>query len=286
MAAGMKDKRPQTIQIFLPQGEPRGIRIAEVTTRVVQAVFVPRSKLADAGHRDELRSVGVYFLFGQPEDAAKPIVYIGEAEDCLSRLKQHNVNKDFWQYAIAVVSRTNHFTKAHVRYLEWFCIRKAKDVGRYSLDNGNDGGEPFVTEPMKADLMDAFDILNVLTSALGFPVVEPRPDEENAEVFYIKKKNAEGRGQMVEDGFTVLAGSRARTELTPSAGEWVRSTRKELVKQGILRDAGDHLLFVEPYTFNTPSGAATIVLGRKASGWQEWRSDSGMTLDALKRQTP
>ena len=44
----MPDKRPQTIQFFLPQGEPRGIRIADITTRIVQAVLVPRSKLAEA----------------------------------------------------------------------------------------------------------------------------------------------------------------------------------------------------------------------------------------------
>ena len=47
----MTDKRPQTIQFFLPQGEPRGIRIADITTRIVQAVLVPRSKLSEAAMR-------------------------------------------------------------------------------------------------------------------------------------------------------------------------------------------------------------------------------------------
>ena len=64
----MSDKLPKTIQFFLPQGEPRGVRIADITTRIVQAVLVPRTKLAEAMKRDELRSVGVYFLFGEPED--------------------------------------------------------------------------------------------------------------------------------------------------------------------------------------------------------------------------
>lgn len=91
----MTERRPQTIQFFLPQGEPRGIRIAEITTRIVQAVYVPRNKLAEATERPELRGVGVYFLFGQPEEQAKPLVYVGEAEDCLTRFKQHNANKDF-----------------------------------------------------------------------------------------------------------------------------------------------------------------------------------------------
>lgn len=37
---------PQTIQIYLPGGDPRGIRVAEVTTRIVQVVEVPRSLLS------------------------------------------------------------------------------------------------------------------------------------------------------------------------------------------------------------------------------------------------
>ena len=36
---------PKTIQIFLPGGDPRGIRIAEITTRILQVIEVPRSLL-------------------------------------------------------------------------------------------------------------------------------------------------------------------------------------------------------------------------------------------------
>lgn len=39
--------RPQTIQIFLPGGDPRGVRVAEITTRIVRVIEVPRSQLAD-----------------------------------------------------------------------------------------------------------------------------------------------------------------------------------------------------------------------------------------------
>ena len=30
--------RPQTIQIFLPAGDPRGVRVAEITTRIVRTI--------------------------------------------------------------------------------------------------------------------------------------------------------------------------------------------------------------------------------------------------------
>lgn len=89
----------KTIQTFLPTGGPRGMRIAEITKRIVQAVAVPRSNLAKATFRPELDHVALYFLFGETEQAARPLVYVGQTEDLRKRLVQHNVGKDFWQVA-------------------------------------------------------------------------------------------------------------------------------------------------------------------------------------------
>ncbi|MCB1086272.1 MAG: DUF4357 domain-containing protein, partial [Verrucomicrobiae bacterium] len=58
---------PKTIQIFLPGGDPRGIRVAEITTRIVQVIEVPRSLLGDFLKMPESDQVAVYFLFGQSE---------------------------------------------------------------------------------------------------------------------------------------------------------------------------------------------------------------------------
>jgi len=124
----------KTIQIYLPAGEPRGIRIAEITTRIVQAVLIPRSDLAQGKLRKELDLPGTYFLFG--EDEAKPIVYIGQAEDARKRFDSHDKTKPFWKTAIFCVSKTQNFTQAHIRYLEWYCMQRAKEVARYTLDNG------------------------------------------------------------------------------------------------------------------------------------------------------
>ncbi len=67
--------RPQTIQIFLPLGDPRGIRIAEITTRIVQLIEVPRPQLDVFLALPESEQVAVYFLFGQSDDGAEPEVY-------------------------------------------------------------------------------------------------------------------------------------------------------------------------------------------------------------------
>src|SRR5688500_12897796 len=92
----------KTIQIFLPDGNPRGVKIAEITSRTVQAVSIPRAHLDFACSRPELGNVGVYFLVGDSEEGEKPLVYVGEAEECVARLKQHNKGKDFWTTALAV----------------------------------------------------------------------------------------------------------------------------------------------------------------------------------------
>ena len=87
--------RPQTIQIFLPDGSPRSIKIAELTNRVVKAVLIPRNQLKNVAKRKEVGNVGLYFLFGKSNENAKSMVYIGEAEDCLVRLKQQTEKKNF-----------------------------------------------------------------------------------------------------------------------------------------------------------------------------------------------
>jgi len=95
--------RAKTIQIFLPGGDPRGIRVAEMTTRIVQVIEVPRSLLADFLAMPESGQVALYFLFGESEDGTDPRVYIGQTGDLRARLTSHNKEKDFWERAVVLI---------------------------------------------------------------------------------------------------------------------------------------------------------------------------------------
>ena len=273
----------KTIQIYLPYGEARGIRIGEITTRIVQAVLIPRTLLGKAKARPELKRVAVYLLLGESEESAKPIVYVGQTENPGKRLDQHTGDeaKAFWQTAVVFVSKTNSFTQTHVRYLEYHCQTRARDAGRYSLHNKLEA-EPHVTEPIMADLLDTFETMSVLVSALGFPVFDPMPKAVEKDVFYCKGVDAEGRGRYVEDGFVVFAGSVVRPDIVASARETV-AARDRLFSSNILAKLEGKTVFQEDYQFRSPSGAATMVLGRRANGWVEWKTEDGKTLDELKR---
>ena len=103
----------KTIQIFLPGGDPRGIRVAEITTRIVQVIEVPRSLLQDFLKMQESDQVALYFLFGEAEDGSEQKVYLGQTGDLRARLVTHNKEKEFWQRALVLISRTNSLTQTH-----------------------------------------------------------------------------------------------------------------------------------------------------------------------------
>ncbi|MEX1014596.1 MAG: GIY-YIG nuclease family protein [Candidatus Paceibacterota bacterium] len=278
--------RPQTIQIFLPDGSPRSVKIAEITNRVVKAILVPRNKIEYIATRKELNKVGIYFLFGESADKAKPIVYIGEAEDCLDRLKQHNRTKEFWNYAVIMVSKINAFTKSHAKYLEHVSINQAKESNRYDTENQTAPSKPFVTESMEADLLDSFDTIKILLSTLGFPVYEKVGKEQitTKELLILKGRNVRAEGDLIDDGFVVFKGSQAKKQTVPSCHEYIINLRMKLVKDQIMIERNGNYEFVQDYVFNSPSTAAAIVLGRNTNGWIKWKNKSGKTLDELKRK--
>jgi hypothetical protein len=280
----MLDSRPKTVQIFLPDGNAQSVRIAEITSRTVQVVQIPRPKLSAAETRDEVKRVGVYFLFGDVgDDASKPPAYIGEAENCFQRLTEHHKHKGFWTTAVTITSKTRSFTKAHARRLEYDCIRQARKAGRFRLQNTQTPREPHIPEPMLAELRDNFGTIQTLLSMLGFPILNPIATEETKRLLHCRSQEAEATGEYTEDGLVVFAGSTIDPEVAPSAGDAIHRRRQELQEDGVLTQKDGTLVFAEDHLFNSPSGAAGVVLGRSSNGWRAWTDEQGRTLDDLER---
>jgi hypothetical protein len=275
----------KTIQLFLPDGNPRSIKIAEITSRTVQAILIPRIKLDYIFSREELSNVGVYLLIGNPEEEVKPLLYVGEAEDCKTRLKQHNSTKDFWNYAIAIISKTHYFTKTHIKFLEAYMHQEASRINRYKLENSTNPTMPYVAEWMEADLLDNFDTIKILVSTLGFPIFDEIRTTQKTDLLYCKGKDALASGQFTDEGFLVLAGSKCNLHESNTAGNWIINMRKRLAEENILKIKADVYEFTSDYLFGSPSGAACAVLGRRSNGWLEWKYKNGKTLDEVKRQT-
>ncbi len=275
----------RTIQMYLPDGNPRGVKIAEFTSRTIQVVAVPRAQLDYAVSRPELGNVGVYFLFGESGGSNLPVLYIGEAEDCANRLKQHNKQKDWWTVALVCVSKTMEFTKVHVKFLEWYCHHQASDTGRYKLENGNIPPKAHISEPVEADLMDHFETMRTLCSTLGYPLFDKPQKARSKDRLTCKGKKAKASGEYTEDGLVVFAGSIANREFSKASHAYLKTIQEGLLEDGVMETVdGETLRFAKDHVFSSPSQAAAIVLARNANGWTEWKYPDGRTLDEVKRK--
>ncbi len=276
------NQTPKTIQIFLPGGDPQGIRVAEITTRILQVIEIPRKLLSDFFQMPESSQVGVYFLFGESDENDEPKVYIGQTGDLASCLATHNKKKDFWERALVVISRTNSMTQTHAVFLEWYCLQACRKAERFADENGNSGSQPHTPAPLEADCLEIFDTAKTLLATLGYPVFEPvvksitEDDIENEDdkIYYCKASGADGRGQYTSEGFVVLKGSIGRKQNVPSViGTSIERTREKLLKSGVFRVEGDNVICQKNHLFGSPSMAAMSLMG-----------DNCKWLESLERQ--
>jgi len=233
---------PKTIQIFLPSGDPAGVRIAEITTSVVRVIEFPRQELEAFLKMPEAKQVGVYLLFGEDEESGSQQLYIGQSGELSKRLSQHNQRKDFWSKAVAIVSLTNNLTQTHVLFLEWLAIKEAKSVGRYQLENGNEGSKPYTPAPMEADCYEIFNVAKTLLGTLGHPVFKSltKSKVKQNEVFYCTRNGLKGKGLLTDEGFVMLKGSIGNLEI-PDIYLGKIQSRDKLVKRGVLVVNGNQI---------------------------------------------
>lgn len=278
----------QTIQIYLPSGEAGGIRIAEITTRLVQVIWIPRLRLAEASQRPELERVGCYLLRCQHATPGEPDLYIGESEEIRRRLNQHHQRDEKlpgWDVAVAIIAKDGSFTKTHGLMLQYLAYQRAVEVGRYRTDQRQRPAEPKVPDALRDDCLDALDQADFLCALLGVPVFARIEQNLSQKAAFIisTKTGADAKGHPTDDGFVVLKGSVCVDAIRDSAPPYVQQTRDRLFADGVLVRQGKSLTFTSDHAFDSPSGAAAIVVGGAANGWDVWKSADGRSLHEAVR---
>lgn len=104
--------KPYSLRIFVPGGDPDGLRTIEKSNWNGSGIVIPRALLSEAKARKELIRTGVYILLGPPEESGLPRIYVGEGDPIRPRLELHAAKKDFWTSCIAFTSKDEHLNKA------------------------------------------------------------------------------------------------------------------------------------------------------------------------------
>ncbi len=154
-----------TLRMFVPDGDPGGVRFIDRMNWTGLGIVFPRSKWSEVKSRVEFARTGVYILTGYSEgDDELLTVYVGQADGIKNRIDSHALNKDFWDTGIVFVSNSGGgLNRAHVTWLEYALVARAHEMKRCKIGNGNAPQEPALSEAEKADIQ-AFlrEILQIL----------------------------------------------------------------------------------------------------------------------------
>lgn len=203
----------------------------------------------------------------------------------LARLDQHAKNKDFWTHAAVFISKDQNLNKAHVQYLEASLIALANEAKRCELDNGNVPQLPALSEADAADAEGFLDDVLLCLPVVGINFFEKaKAPKAKGRDLMLKSKGIEARGTDSPEGFVVRAGSTAVKSAAPSIQAFLVELRQALEDKGVLTDVGNVFRLAQDYSFNSPSTAAGVLLGRSANGRTEWKDKKGHSLKEIQEQ--
>jgi hypothetical protein len=251
----------RSIRLFLADGTPHGLIVADIGNWSGKVLCCPRSRIAELLRRPEAGRTGIYVQIGpDPDHAGKLLAYIGEADDIAARMRHHlrSDSKDFFDRVAFVVSSDEMLTKAHARYLESRLI-----------------------EADRVDMEMFIDQLRIILPLVGFDLFRPRrpvsmapvAGVESSPIFTFSTGGASATARETEDGFVVLGGSTAKTTTSATFQAGYQALRDRLLADGSLApgSSDDLLTFASDVVFASSNAAAAVVAGRSASGPIEWK---------------
>ncbi|MGE4285097.1 MAG: GIY-YIG nuclease family protein [Phycisphaerae bacterium] len=279
----------KTIKLFLTEGKPNGLTIAELQQWTGIALACPRSEVQKLTQRSEATKPGVYILTGQDEESQFPVAYIGEAENIASRIKEHHRTLDFWDRICFFTQKDDNLTKGHIRYLEARMIQVAQEAKRMPLKNGSSPSPANIPLP-ESDLADMeyfLEQMQMVLPVLGIDLLQPQPivtaedaAENTAEspIFEFKARDAVATAKFVNGEFVVVKDSLVQKKTSIKCPKWIIGLRDELLQNGVLAETEGFYIFSDNHAFNSPSKASAVIAGRASNGRLDWKvKDTGQS---------
>lgn len=281
----------RTIQLFLVDGKPTGLRKATIHGWTGLLFVSGASAFGDLTAREEVDRTGVYILSGpDPDKPGGTRAYIGSGNSVAERIKQSAIKRDFWETAITVTTSDDDLSKGHAEFLEARLIQVTAQARRVTLDNSTqpDTQRRRLPEADVANMEQFLANLRIILPVIGLDMLKPQPkavtqtaqpvdERTTGEVqFEIRHKSGVRATAVEEEGeFIVLEGSEALT----GTGYVQRSyggLKEKLIADGVLESQDvppglNKLRFSRPWSFTSPSAAAAVVLDRNANGRLEWK---------------
>lgn len=219
-------ERGKKVTLFFIEGTPTGRLKCELSNWTGVAYRIPHTMIFKAD-REELNKAGVYFLIGKDEDDITDKIYIGEAEDVLSRINQHIAAKDKewqdWTHCVMFVSNSDALNKAKIKYLEHSLYTQAKSVGRCTITNCNTPTKSALSESDESEMEEYKENLILIMGAIGYKFFEgietsvsKGNNYDDLLILRSSKSAYDASGKVTNDGFVVFKGSKINNTVATS----------------------------------------------------------------------
>lgn len=271
----------QVLQFIIEEDNPTGIIECSIDEWFGISYKIPRNQLKEASKLNYINNTGVYILFGDDEETAEKIAYIGEAEDIYNRLLQHNKNKYFWNECIVFVSKDNSLNKAHIKYIEHNLYNSGKKANRCVIKNESN--------PAKSSLSNADEIraekfiskIKIITNMFGYKLFIQLIYNNKIEdkTLHLTNNGIEyAKGIITDEGFVILKGSKIKDGISSCISKsLVNYCERERNSSDI-----ENGIFVKDHLCSSPSMASVIILGRNSNGYAEWKNKENKSLRKLQ----
>ena len=278
------------LTIYMLDGSATGPKTIEIGNWSGKAIFATRATLKAILNRSEFDSPGIYFLRSQSESYEfDESIYIGEAEELRSRLRQQMVERDF-ESVVCFLSKDEMLTKAHIKYLESRIIKLSREANSSDVVNSSNPKGSMLSEADISDMAYFIEQIRLILTTVGMNLlVDAAPRAAKAikppaseGTYTIKSKTLKATMVEIGGGFIVKAGSQARhIKRQGGVDAWCRKKRK-LIDKGILKKEADSFVFLQDASFPSPSMASSVVLGCQASGLTLWENSRGQTYKEVQ----
>lgn len=291
----------KNFHIFLMDGEVIGRTKCTLSNWTGIVYKIPRLYLDKCKDRQDLKQSGVYFLFGK-NDVDEDEVYIGQAgarkngEGVLFRVSEHLKDSFEFSDAVMLTTQNNSFGPTEISYLENRFTNLAKETDRYKVRNANDPNPGNVTEEKEAELEEFIEYSKMVLGVLGYkvfvPIIEKEKviteiTDENAELILHLSKKSQRSNRLIEakckrtnEGFVVLSNSMIEEIDSESIPKTIHEQREKAKNNNEIIDGR----ITKNYLFNSPSYAASFILGRSTNGRNNWKNKEGVSLKELEEK--
>jgi len=155
----------KTIKLLLSNGSLSGLLMAELLKWEGILFSSPRASYQLLSNEPESKYWGVYLLVSDNQ------VYIGQANDLLRRIGEHDKSKDWWNKVVLLTTKDNSLNRSDIDYLENKLINIAKSIGTLEMNNVQVGNSPKVSRYRETELADFLEGGLLLLELIGIKVV-------------------------------------------------------------------------------------------------------------------